>query len=235
MQFVRIQARRVVATLAVIVCVLVALHLASFIPELLGYGTKPIMLLNLDGEQNFASLYSSLLLWFCAALTWFVSKAVQERKESRKWMGLSIVFSYLATDEAVSLHERLSILLRDGGNPLGLDRFAWLLPYSVILLILALAYISFFWKLPAGIRLRIALGGALFIGGGMGCEFLGWAWLNFNGGSVGYQLEIMAEEILEMIGSIVLISALLGYLSNHCSCAGVVVSSPDAVVSAERN
>ncbi len=207
-----VSTKLVIRTLVVFMAVLIVLHLASYIPVINGDRDGPINLINMDGEQNISALFSTTLLWMCAALTWFIARAISDQISRQKWMGLSVIFLFLGLDESLSLHERLSGIVNNTLPVLQMASFAWLLPYAVVLLFLSFIYVKLWWQLPSAVRWRVLIGGALFVAGGMGCEFLGWLWTRANGADIVYLVEILLEEVLEMSGVIVLISAFLNFI-----------------------
>lgn len=97
-----------------------------------------IPLFNLDGQGNVPAVYSALLL-LCSALLTVI--AVASRKRAAwgvpHWFGLAVVFLFLAVDEALSLHERLTEPLRSALNTCGFFHYAWVVPYAAATLLLA--------------------------------------------------------------------------------------------------
>lgn len=206
------QLQRVLVSVALL---LVLLHGVGYLPVAAGLRSEPIHFFNLDDEQNFAAAYSTTLLWLCALLNGFIAKVEPDRARGRKWMGLAVVFAYLGLDELLSFHERLSWTIHRACEGLNLFGFAWILPYALVFIALLFTYAKFWWTLPGTTRLCLAIGGALFVGGGLGCEAIGWVVTRMDAGTVAWHLEILAEEVLEMAGVIVLAMAFLRHIADH--------------------
>lgn len=231
MRDVNIRPKRVMAILVMTMLVLVVLHLASYTPLIRGDSDKPIKLLNLDGEGLSAPL-STALLWLCACLTWLISAVESERKQSRMWKGLAVFFLFLGVDDTLSLHTKLNSLARGSLGDYG-STFGWLLPYAVLLVALLGIYARFWWNLPRRTRALATLGGALFVGGGMGCELFGWLWYQSHGHDLVYHLEVLVEEVLELSGEIVMIMAFISHIDEHHPSFCLRISSKNVTLAAE--
>ncbi|MEA2067726.1 MAG: hypothetical protein U9P12_00870, partial [Verrucomicrobiota bacterium] len=123
--------KKLVRVLVLFVVGLLVLNVLSYVPMLRGTRDAPVHMLNMDGEQNLPALFSTAMLWICAMLTAFIAASQTLRSERRKWGVLSATFLFLGTDEAVSLHERLSGSVHGALDSLGLFGFAWILPYAL--------------------------------------------------------------------------------------------------------
>ncbi len=216
------QLQRVLVSVALL---LVLLHGVGYLPVVAGLRSEPIHFFNLDREQNFAAVYSTTLLWLCALLTGFIAKAEPDRARGRKWMGMAVVFALLGLDELVSLHERLSWTIHRACEGFNLHGFAWILPYALVLVVLLFVYAKFWWTLPGSTRLSLAIGGALFVGGGLGCELIAWMVTRMEAGAIAWHIEILAEEVLEMAGVIVMARAFLLHIADHLPEARLCVGN----------
>ncbi len=220
--------RKVVGLLSVALVVLVLLHLVSYVPVLRGVRDAPINMLNMDGEQNLSALFSTMMLWLCSALTWFIARLMSNSIDRQRWLGLAVIYLYLGFDESMSLHERLSGLVNHGISGLHMASFAWLIPYALILVFFVFIYLRLWLNLPGAIRIRVAVGGMLFVAGGMGCEFVGWLMTRNEFHAIAYHIEILCEEMLEMIGTIFLVSAFLNYIGLLSPSASITLKTESA-------
>ena len=225
MGMVSLHPKKLVRVLVFIAVGLLVLNVLSYVPMLRGTRDAPVHMLNMDGEQNLPALFSTAMLWICAMLTAFIAASQTLRSERWKWGVLAATFLFLGTDEAVSLHERLSGSVHGALDSLGLFGFAWILPYALVLVVFLLVYAKFWWGLPADTRKWIAFGGFLFVAGALGCETVGYLWLKANGSGMVYHLEIAAEELLEMAGTIVLIHAFANHVAKHLPESGLRIGS----------
>ncbi len=215
MKEIAIVPKQVAKTLVGLTMLVVAMHVASFLPVALGWRDEPIHLLNMDDEMNFAAVYSTVLLWISACLLWFIGRADTDRRSGRKWLGWTALFAYLGADELLSFHERIAWVVHGMLGGLHLYGFAWVLPYGLAIAVLVALYARFWWSLPGDTRMLTALGSSLFVGGGIGCEIVGWVVTRMALGEWAWQLEILAEESLEMAGSITLVHAFMNHIDRH--------------------
>jgi hypothetical protein len=187
---------------------LIALHVLSLVTG------RPSLesLFNLNGEQNLPTWFSSIQL-FLIALTLFSIKAPAARYPRDKRLQVRLVaagFVFLSMDEFIALHERITA--RAGSMdwvPTFNTHGAWILPYVIIGLLLAWycrMALVWAWQLEAKAVL-LALGGAvLFAIGAVGLELLGYF---IDQASTIYEIEIILEEWLEMIGASLILYAAL--------------------------
>lgn len=181
-------------------------------------------LFDLKKEQSFGTWYTAFLLLVCSVLAAVISslkKSANERYVNH-WRLLSVVFLYLSVDEGVTLHEKLGPLtrpyLKSAGVGLdGLLSHAWVVPAAALLLIFVLAYLGFFFHLPAKQRLLFLVSGLLYVGGAVGLEMVNGLVASIFGEQKGI-VRIMipvAEESLEMLGMVVFVYALLSYMGSR--------------------
>ena len=178
----------------------------------------------LDGEANIPTLYSSILLLTSSFLLFFISKATNTKKyEMFSWIGLSLIFSFLAIDEFAMIHEGAGELFAVYFNTDQIDNIVpfslgWTLPVSIILIFLTFIYWSFIFNLPKKTRFLFCLSAIIFVSGAIGFEIIG---LNIESdviSNVPYVLFLLIEiinieELFEMIGVSLFIFSLLDYLN----------------------
>ncbi|MBW4619965.1 MAG: hypothetical protein KME17_11500 [Cyanosarcina radialis HA8281-LM2] len=173
---------------------------------------------NFDYEGNIPSIYSALSLALCSILLAIVSylKQVAKHRYVGHWKFLSLLFLFMALDEACSLHELLVSPLRFLLNARGVLYFTWVVPAFIFLAIFLLSFWRFINSLPAKTRQLFIGAGSLYIAGALGVELLGGYYadkLGFN--SIPYILVSLLEETLEMLGVVVFIYAILGYIKTQ--------------------
>lgn len=180
---------------------------------------KLAYLFDVDAERNIPSYFSTLLLLFAALLLAVIT--VLKRKAGSpvsSWAILLFGFLCLAADEAWSYHERLIKPVREllGDDKLGVFYFAWVIPGIALVLVLALFFLSFLLRLPAKTRLTFLVAATLYIGGVIGVELVGGRFAELHGvRNLTYNMIVSIEEILEMVGAIVFIYALLVYIADN--------------------
>jgi hypothetical protein len=132
------------------------------------------------------------------------------------WYGLSVVFYFLAIDEAISIHEMFNKFARDNFGIGGVFYYGWIIPYGIALLVLLGVYIPFLRMLPMDIALLFIVSGLIFVFGAVGFEMLGGRYkdLYFEETKM-YIVYFTIEEFLEMTGISLFIYSLLTYISDH--------------------
>ncbi|HMQ32331.1 MAG TPA: hypothetical protein PKD53_16485, partial [Chloroflexaceae bacterium] len=216
---VTIRPRRVLQVLALLAVGLALLNLGVQVLRYLFGGLVPNNVLNLfdvNREANVPTFYSVLLLLLASGL--LLAVAVASRRLARPFVGhwyvLSAVFLALAMDEFIQLHELVSALL---AQSLGItdvrSHFLWVIPAALAGVAVGFAFLRFLLHLPRVFRLRVLLAGACLVGGAMGLEAVAAAHASFYGiTNLPHSLIFTVEELLEMLGVIVLVWALLHYL-----------------------
>lgn len=173
---------------------------------------------DLDSESNFPSLYSALTLGFCSYLLAIISivKKARKAKYARYWKALSLIFLYLAIDEAISIHELLIPLLRGTRYAKGILYFAWVIPAFFLLIVFLLTFRKFILNLPPKTKTTFILAGSVYIAGALGMELVGGYIVdNFGFETFAYGMASRLEELLEMFGVVIFINGLLSYIQSQ--------------------
>ena len=172
---------------------------------------------DLDGEQNVPAMYSSALLFLAGVLLLIMASCHRHCGEQDAWMWFALggIFGYLAVDELVGLHERLSRVLRFVIPGRGLLRFTWVVAAIPGVALLGIVYRRAVWALPERTRWQFILAGAVFIGGAVGIEMLGGWCLESSGRGFAYHALVAVEESMEMLGVIIFIRALVEHIAGR--------------------
>ena len=172
-----------------------------------------IRIFDLNTELNVPSVFSTFLIMLCSAAL-AANAQYSSRVDRLRWYTLSIIFIFLASDELLSIHERLTIPVRSLLHTSGLFYFAWIIPYGAGLLLGAIFYLPFLYRLPKRIRTRMLLAGAIYLGGAIVVESFEGAYLERqnNVQDIWFELFTAIEETLEMSGMIVFLNALMAHL-----------------------
>ncbi|MDH3273555.1 MAG: peptidase M48 Ste24p [Gammaproteobacteria bacterium] len=216
----------VAAVLAVINSVLLFFYFYLGDDKLFGL----IDLFDFDIEGNVPTLYSALSILFCAALLALITRVHWHKPAGKRfyWLGLTILFVFLAIDEGAAIHEEVSTFLERYMDARGALYFLWVVPYGIAVLVLGLAYLKFVWELPRDTRARFVTAGVIFLTGALGIEMLGAREAAFYGtATLTYCLLYSLEEMLEMLGIIVFIYALLSHLAQETGRVSVVFDLAD--------
>lgn len=180
------------------------------------FGLVPLF--NIDGERNFPTGFSTLLLLLAAALlaVIMVLERGRGRGGSGYWAVLSAGFLFMAADEAWSFHEKLIRPVRSllGDQDLGMLYHAWVVPGMALVAVLGLVFLRFWLRLPAKTRFAFLFAAVLYLGGAIGVELVGGRYSEtLEAHDLTYAMIVTLEESLEMAGVIVFIHALLGYIA----------------------
>lgn len=215
--------RKVARVMTLIASALVLLSLISALVTLLG--GPWVQLVNVDSDLSLPAWYSALTLLFASILLAVIAHAKRGSENSiyvRHWAILAAIFLFLCCDEMLRLHERmaLSLLLPSlealGYTPSGIFYYSWTLVYLPLLVVFCLAYLRFWKNLPARIRSLFLAAGTVFVGGAIGVEMFGsWYESTFGQGGAVLLLAAQVEELMEMVGVIIFVYALMTYLASH--------------------
>ena len=184
----------------------------------------------IDGEGNLPAIFSTCLFLINAVLFLMVWQAAGPAGDSQKiWLVLAIVFVFLAIDESISIHERLIDPLRQALGATGVFYYAWIIPYGIGVLLLAIVAIPVFWRMPKRIRFWFGLSAAIYLFAAIGLEMVSGKYLvmmNENKDIV-WILMVTLEESLEIAGLIILVYALLLLVRNTYNGFLILIPGPE--------
>lgn len=194
---------------------------------------------DLDIEYNLPSWYSALAIFASALLFLVIAVSRESRLDYVKlcWFGLGLIFLFLSADEAFQLHEALGDKVETQVVATGLFYFPWVIPYLSLLVLLAAFYVRFLFLLPRKTAKRLVLAAALFLTGAVVFDMLGGREAELNGyDSITYCVLYTIEEVLEMLGILVLIHTLLAYIEDHHGLLSIRIyfRSTDGIGPCER-
>lgn len=163
-------------------------------------------------EANLPTWFSSLLLLLAAMLGGTI--ALAGRDQQKMWGALSLVVLYLAVDETAVIHEMFTTPLRESlglGGPL---YFSWVVIGLPLALLVGLLFMRFVLRLPASTRNAVIAAGIVYLTGAIVVEAIAAnQWEADGGTSLRYAAISTFEEMLEMLGAILLIHGLLRHIA----------------------
>ena len=178
-----------------------------------------VRLFDLDLEDNLPTCFAALQILVAAALAALLARAQghERGRDARPWRAVAAVLALLAIDEASMLHEQLAHLGRTlvgSEHARGLLSFTWVVPAGLLVIAVALLLLQFVLRQPTQLRNRFFVAAGLYVGGAIGMEMLGAAWVDRHAwDNPVYRMCLMpAEETLEMLGIWVLIGGFLAEL-----------------------
>ncbi len=177
-------------------------------------------------EGNIPTLYAAVAILFCSALLALITHANWHRPDGRRfyWLGLTILFLFLTIDEGAAIHEAVGSYFERYLFAEGFLYFMWVVPYGIATVVLGLVFLKFVWELPKNTRVRFIVAGVIFLTGVLGIEMLGAREADLHGTeTVAYCILYSLEEMLEMLGIILFIYALLSHLAQETGRLSVVL------------
>jgi uncharacterized membrane protein len=137
---------------------------------------------------------------------------LKDKKQSKYWLILGIIFLLMAYDEASQMHERLNHITRDLLPESSMDflYFAWVIPYAIVVILIGIYFLRFLKSLPSRTRNLFIAAGAIFVTGALGFEML----TSYYRGGTDFRIHlvILIEESMEMLGIVFFIYAILDYI-----------------------
>lgn len=174
---------------------------------------------DLSKEINIPTWYASSTLLLAAGLySLIATKTIRTKgRYAGHWILMSLIFVFLSLDEYMSIHESWAEPIRNLLQTTGVLYFAWMLPYGLFVFVVGLLYWKFLLALPIKTRNLLLLAALLYLGGAVGVEMIEANYISyfsqFGFDNPMFAMMEMAGELLEMLGIVVLIHALLCHIS----------------------
>lgn len=172
---------------------------------------------NVNEEANFPTFFSVFLLLFAAGILYFLYKTTsnENKKDKKFWFSLSLIFVYLCFDEAAQIHERLTLISRNyiKNDLSGYLHWTWVIPYTVLTVIVGLYFLKFVLRLPKKTRNLFFIAAFIYVFGAVALEMIeGHCGVVFGPNHYSLIVCYTAQEIMEMVGITIFIYALLDYI-----------------------
>jgi len=177
-----------------------------------------IKLIDFGYEANLPSIYSVMAIAFSGLLLALITTHNKRLKQPYyAWLGLTLIFLFLALDEGASIHEKIGDFTEDNIiDASGYFYYEWVIPYAIFVTLFVVGYLSFLFSLPKKIAIQFVIAGTIFLSGAVGLEMLSAQEADtFNTNTVTYSVLYTTEELLEMIGIVVFVNALLKYIQSE--------------------
>ncbi len=219
MTVIRIKAQKVTFILLVFAGLLILASISGQLIKLytghdFAYGLIPAF--DLDGEQNIPSYFSSIILLYSALLFGIIALSKRTKPYFYHWFTLTLVVIYLSIDELVCIHESWTEPMRMLFSTKGFLYYAWIIPAILGAVVFLICFRKFFLHLPSKTKRFLGIAIILYVGGGVGLEFIGgWISSLYGEKNLAIIIESTFEETLEMLGVIVLTYGLLDYLRSE--------------------
>ena len=184
-----------------------------------------------DAEGNVFAWYETMVLAAVAVGFGLVAlTAAGAGRSVWRFIVLAALALLLSADEAAYLHERLGIFAKELGLSSSFT-YQWLLIGVPIAVIVGLGVLWIARKLDRALRWRLIVAGLVFLAGAVGGEVVGGALkkLDLLSGDaliIAYDIEVLIEEVLEVLGAILAFRAVLKYLRISNGPEGLAFSLP---------
>lgn len=171
-----------------------------------------VPLFDLDCEGNIPSLFSCYLFLanVVALLVHWGHARAQRSPDALRWLGLALVFFFLSLDEGAKLHEQVGDMMGSVVQTEGFLNWPWFIPYLAGFAVLVVLYLPFYRRLPRVTRRAFFVAAAVFITGAAGLDILGGREAHlYDTTTMTYSALYTAEEVMEMVGLVLFLKALL--------------------------
>jgi hypothetical protein len=183
------------------------------------YGTNHfvqfVRLFNISGEANIPTWFTSIMLFWSAALLRAIAQEERDRGERRflrHWLVLAMGLTYISMDEVAQIHEIAIQPLRDRFDARGFLYEAWVVPASVLVVLVLVGYLRFLARLPPETRLGFVLSGGVYVVGALGMELVSGYLADYHPDQTVLRGALATlEDFLEMFGIVLFIYTLLTY------------------------
>jgi hypothetical protein len=212
---------------------LAALNLVPLAGDALGhrrlYGFA--RLFRVSEEGNVPTLFSAFALGATAVAAYAIAQTPQtSEQDSRVWRLVSIIFGFMAIDEAVQLHEMLNLVGQaEGSNGIFLN--VGVFPYLMLAVTLAVTMLPFWWRQEQEVRFNMFLGGCIYTLAATVPEMPENFFLSEGVARTDLRMGVLyaIEELGEMLGvAVILRSFLLCYVSRSTSPIFCWTMRPDS-------
>jgi hypothetical protein len=183
------------------------------------YESDVIQLFSIDFEQSLSTWYQGTMIALCGVLLLSLGTAHRQRGRTRfsaYWFLLAVIFFGISLDEMLAVHEQSMVPIRSAlGISGGVLYFAWVIPASALLVLLAVGLVPFLRSLPTETRRQFLAAGTIYVSGALGFELIAGAYVSSGSGgdTLLYKLLATVEELLEMLGIIAFLRAILIYMA----------------------
>jgi hypothetical protein len=154
---------------------------------------------DLGEELTMPAWFTAVLLAMAAVAAWVASQQPAVRAPyGRGFKGSAVLLAYLSLDEATQLHERTSDPLRAALDLRGFLYFSWVIPASVLVLVVAAFSWRFLSKLPRDCSVPLFTAAVIYVGCALGLELAAAYAFDRGGASAVTDILSMIEEIGEI-------------------------------------
>jgi hypothetical protein len=183
----------------------------------MSYQVSVFEIITVNGDTNFPTWFSSILLLLSSVLLLVNGLAVRSRRGlgAHYWFVLAAGFLAMSIDEVAAVHERSDRVVNRLMGYSQLPTYQWVVIGWLVAIAAGVYFLRFLAMLPAGTRWRFIIAGAVYVGGALGMESFNGYYEKRFGYDWTFENLTLLEETMEMAGVIVLIGALLKHLERQ--------------------
>lgn len=229
---IRIEPKKLATVLLWIIAILTVIH--SVVLFLYFYWDDDYVfglvdLFDFDIEGNFPTFYSAVAMLLATGLLALITRANWNSEGTFRfhWLFITCLLLFLTFDEATAIHELIGGFFEDYVDASGFLYFAWVVPYGIAVAVLGVVFLKFILALPPQTRNGFIAAAAVFLSGAIGLEVFGAREADFNGTeTITYCVLYTFEELLEMLGIVLLVHTLACHLTREIGRVSLVLHGP---------
>jgi hypothetical protein len=232
-----IKPKRIAMIFATVSLIMVLGHIGGRITHHFFGRTFGFYFFDINREDSIPTFVASMGLGICSFLLFVVAYLVKRNKLSDflYWIGLAVFFLYMAIDETVRIHEKMGGPLREVIDPEALYDMVWLIPYGAVTILIGIVYLRFILRLPRETKLLFVASGLIYLLGAVGFEYLsGRQDALYGVANFGYQLFVILEEGLELMGAAVFMYSILNHIRVQFGTVRFILHAKPAIDSLDE-
>jgi hypothetical protein len=140
----------------------------------------------------------------------------------------------LSIDEGVRFHEMIHTVIHSRIETHGIFYFPWVVPALIFVAMVGLCYVPFLISLPRRTAILFLSAGATYVMGAVGMDMVGGVIVEQHGmESIGHTFAQAMEELLEMLGIVIFLYALLEYIRQQVGSLRISLATEQTSVSTD--
>lgn len=199
----------------VLICICLGGVICQLTPEKMGYLA---LLFDFDRQTNISTWYQSSLLLFSSVLLAMIAK-IKHGTSSKyyiHWTILSVIPLFFSLDKMVGLHKIFQEISRNIAESRGVVHYIWIASILALIYSILTIYLALHDDIPKSSQILIIVTFIIYLEGVIGMDLIKNRFADIpNYSKIAYLCILSLREFLETISVIVLIYALISYVSNH--------------------
>ena len=181
--------------------------------------------IDVGADASVPTWVAATALFACAiaAFVLYRASSTTDPDNRRHWLGISVILFIFSVDEVARLHEWMDDISAFQ-NQSGLLYYGWVIGGAALVVIVAVAYLPFAFRLDRRTRTLLIVSAVTFVGGALVIEMLNARVADQIGeGTFRYAFQTAVEEGFEFLGTFGVLYAMLDLIdrrgiSLHLAC-----------------